>query len=112
MRANQGHSVEVELGHAPAEPPDVLFHGTVRAALDAIRAQGLVRMQRHHVHLSADEATASMVGSRRGAPIVLRVDARAMRAAGHAFYCTPNGVWLTDAVPPQFLTGLDPASAP
>jgi len=64
-------------------------------------------MERHHVHLSADEATARTVGRRRGKPIILRVDARAMKEAGHAFFLTPNGVWLTDAVPSGFLVGLD-----
>ena len=66
IRASQGHSVEVELGYEPAEPPEVLFHGTVQHLLPAIRAQGLRRMERHHVHLSPDEATARVVGARRG----------------------------------------------
>jgi putative RNA 2'-phosphotransferase len=105
IRANQGHSVDVSLGYEPAEPPDVLFHGTVRRALPSIREKGLVRMERHHVHLSPDEATAVKVGGRHGTPVVLRIDARAMRQAGHVFYCTPNGVWLTDAVPPGFISG-------
>lgn len=104
IRANQGHSVQVELGHAPAEPPDALFHGTVAPALPAIRAEGLRPMARHHVHLSRDEATAWQVGARRGAPVVLRVDARGMRQAGHEFLCTPNGVWLVAHVPPAFIT--------
>ena len=107
IRASQGHSMTVDFGYAPAEPPDVLFHGTVRRLLPSIRDQGLSRMERHHVHLSADEATARTVGRRRGKPIILRVDARAMKEAGHAFLLTPNGVWLTDAVPSGFLVGLD-----
>jgi len=105
IRANQGHSTAVDLGYAPAEPPDLLFHGTVARLLPAIRDQGLLRMQRHHVHLSPDEATARAVGSRRGKPVVLRIDARAMRLAGHVFFLTPNGVWLTDAVPSAFISG-------
>lgn len=108
IRANQGHSLEVELGYETAEPPDELFHGTVKQFLQSIRENGLVPMNRHHVHLSADESTARTVGSRRGKPIILRVAARQMRSAGHIFYCTPNGVWLTSQVPPQFLSGLDP----
>ena len=108
IRANQGHSVEVDLGLAPREPPDVLFHGTVAAALPAIRAEGLARMDRHHVHLSADEATAKLVGSRRGAPVVLRIDAKAMHRDGHVFFVADNGVWLTDHVPPQYLAGAPP----
>src|SRR5690606_635500 len=93
IRANQGHSTDVELGYEPAEPPDVLFHGTVETFLPAIREQGLLRMERHHVHLSADETTARTVGGRRGKPVILRVDARRMVEAGHVFYRSPNGVW-------------------
>jgi putative RNA 2'-phosphotransferase len=103
IRASQGHSVEVELGYAPASPPPQLFHGTVAQALDSIRAQGLVRGERHHVHLSADEATARVVGARRGAPVLLRVDAGAMHRDGHLFYRSENGVWLTEAVPARYL---------
>jgi len=105
IRANQGHSTAVELGYAPAEPPDVLFHGTVGRVLPSIRAHGLQRMERHHVHLSSDEATARAVGGRRGKPVILRIDARAMREAGYVFFVTPNGVWLTDTVPPSFVSG-------
>ena len=109
IRANQGHSTSVDLGYEPADPPPVLFHGTVAGALPAIRSQGLVAMQRHHVHLSADEATATIVGIRRGKPVILRIDAHAMQQAGHTFFCTPNRVWLTDAVPSQFISGFDGA---
>ena len=108
IRANQGHSTDVDLGYEPAEPPDVLFHGTVRQLLPAIREEGLLRMERHHVHLSPDETTARAVGGRRGKPVILRIDARAMRDAGHTFFRTPNGVWLADAVPRSFISGLDP----
>ncbi len=103
IRASQGHSVEVALGYAPAEPPEVLFHGTVARALPAIRAEGLQRMSRHHVHLSADEATARGVGGRRGAPVVLRVAAGRMRRDGFIFYRSANGVWLTERVPPEYV---------
>ncbi|MGE0786912.1 MAG: RNA 2'-phosphotransferase [Sandaracinaceae bacterium] len=107
IRANQGHSTKVELGYAAVAPPALLFHGTAERHLAAIRATGLQRMKRHHVHLSADEATARTVGARKGKPIVLRVDAAAMHTAGHAFFVTPNGVWLTEDVPPQYLRGLE-----
>lgn len=100
IRASQGHSVTVELGLAPLEPPDVLFHGTADRNLDSIRAQGLVPGRRTHVHLSADEATAVNVGRRHGRPVVLRVRAGGMHRAGHPFYRSDNGVWLTAAVPP------------
>jgi putative RNA 2'-phosphotransferase len=103
IRASQGHSVEVELGYQPAEPPPLLFHGTFPGALAAIRADGLSKMSRHHVHLSADRATAIQVGGRRGQPIILEVDAAAMRGAGHLFFRSANGVWLTESVPPGFL---------
>ncbi|MEU3773096.1 RNA 2'-phosphotransferase [Streptomyces sp. NPDC032472] len=103
IRANQGHTVPVDLDLPEAEPPAYLYHGTVARALDAIRAEGLRPMARHHVHLSPDRETATRVGARRGRPVVLVVDAAAMRAAGHVFRLSANGVWLVDAVPPQFL---------
>ncbi|MER6312874.1 RNA 2'-phosphotransferase [Streptomyces sp. NPDC001581] len=103
IRANQGHTVAVDLELPEAEPPAYLYHGTVAAALDSIRAEGLRPMARHHVHLSPDRETATRVGARRGRPVVLAVDAGAMRAAGHVFRISANGVWLVDAVPPQFL---------
>jgi putative RNA 2'-phosphotransferase len=105
IRAAQGHSVPVDLGLAPAVPPAVLYHGTVARFLPAIREQGLRPGRRVHVHLSADEATAAAVGARRGRPVVLRVDAAGMRAAGHEFFRAANGVWLTGPVPPAFLGG-------
>ena len=99
IRASQGHSVPVELGLQPRTPPDVLFHGTADRNLESIRREGLRPGRRTHVHLSADEATAVAVGRRHGRPVVLRVLAGRMHAAGHAFYRSDNGVWLTDAVP-------------
>jgi putative RNA 2'-phosphotransferase len=104
IRANQGHSVTVDLGLEPAEPPAVLFHGTGAGSVDAIRRQGLRRMDRHHVHLSADHDTAVRVGARHGKPVVFEIDTAAMRAAGHVFVVSDNGVWLVDAVPPEFLS--------
>ncbi|MFD2720582.1 RNA 2'-phosphotransferase [Hymenobacter monticola] len=106
IRAQQGHSVEVDLQLAPAVPPAVLYHGTAPAALPAIRHEGLQKMGRHHVHLSPDAETARRVGARRGQPHILTVDAAAMHAAGLVFYESGNGVWLVDAVPPQYLGGL------
>ncbi|MET9851381.1 RNA 2'-phosphotransferase [Streptomyces sp. NPDC006450] len=103
IRASQGHTVPVDLGLPEAEPPAYLYHGTVAASLDAIRNEGLRPMARHHVHLSPDRETATRVGARRGRPVVLAVDAGAMRAAGHVFRISANGVWLVDSVPPQFL---------
>jgi putative RNA 2'-phosphotransferase len=103
IRANQGHSVEIELDYAPAEPPEILYHGTASRFLGSIFASGLVKGQRHHVHLSADTETALKVGQRHGKPVVLTVKAAAMHAAGQVFYLSANGVWLTDAVPPAYL---------
>ncbi|TQK53130.1 putative RNA 2'-phosphotransferase [Streptomyces sp. SLBN-118] len=103
IRANQGHTVEVDLDLPTAEPPAYLYHGTVARSLDAIRAEGLRPMKRHHVHLSPDRETATRVGARRGRPVVLSVDAGAMHRAGHLFRVSANGVWLADAVPPEFL---------
>ena len=104
IRARQGHSVAVDLGLAPSRPPDVLFHGTPVRNRDSILASGLDRRGRHHVHLSVDVGTAQRVGRRRGEAVVLRVDAAAMAALGHAFWRTDNGVWLVDAVPARFLS--------
>lgn len=103
IRANQGHSVPVELGYQPSVPPEILYHGTVDTFLVSIRTAGLRRGERHHVHLSADEATARKVGARRGHPVVLTVRASAMHHAGHAFFLSVNGVWLVEAVPAEFL---------
>jgi putative RNA 2'-phosphotransferase len=103
IRASQGHSRAVDLGYSAQEPPDVLFHGTIERFLPAILGEGLKPGRRHAVHLSADVATARLVGGRRGRPVVLRVDAGAMAAVGHTFSRSANGVWLNDAVPPEYL---------
>ncbi|MGH6951155.1 MAG: RNA 2'-phosphotransferase, partial [Vitreimonas sp.] len=95
VRARQGHSVAVELALTPTTPPALLYHGTVGRFLDAIMRDGLQRMARHHVHLSPDVETAARVGARRGQAVVLVIDAAAMSAAGHVFFVTANGVWLT-----------------
>ena len=103
IRANQGHSVEVELGYAPASPPALLYHGTATRFLEAIRAEGLKKMARHHVHLSADEVTARAVGQRHGKPAVLVIDAAAMVGGGFSFFLSTNRVWLVDQVPAKFI---------
>ncbi|MFH9224797.1 RNA 2'-phosphotransferase [Streptomyces lydicus] len=103
IRANQGHSVPVDLDLPPAVPPAHLFHGTVARSLAAIREEGLRPMSRHAVHLSPDRETATRVGARRGRPVVLTVDAGAMHRAGHVFQVSANGVWLTGTVPAVFL---------
>ncbi|MGK6309808.1 RNA 2'-phosphotransferase [Variovorax sp. DT-64] len=107
IRANQGHSVGVDLGLAPLAPPGVLYHGTASQFLDSILAGGLVKRQRHHVHLSESIATALAVGQRYGAPVLLAVDALRMSADGHLFYRSENYVWLTDEVPSSYLSVLE-----
>lgn len=101
IRANQGHSVPVALGYPRATPPELLYHGTVTKFVAAILKNGLLKGERHHVHLSADEATAWNVGRRRGAPVILVVRAGELHRAGSVFFQSANGVWLVDHVPPQ-----------
>lgn len=103
IRANQGHSIEIELGLQPLAPPRLLYHGTATRFVEAIRREGLAKRSRQHVHLSADADTATAVGARHGQPAVLIVRAGEMAAAGHAFFRSENGVWLTDAVPAGFI---------
>jgi putative RNA 2'-phosphotransferase len=103
IRANQGHTVDVDLGYEAAAPPDVLLHGTVERFLPAIRTQGLLRGQRHHVHLSANLDTAERVGQRRGRAVILQVHAKDMARDGHHFFLSTNGVWLTEHVPPAYI---------
>lgn len=103
VRATQGHSVGVELGYEPAIPPEELAHGTPTQFVDSIRREGLKKRQRHDVHLHADLSIASSVGQRRGKPVILRIRAKAMSDAGFEFFVTPNDVWLTDHVPPEFI---------
>jgi putative RNA 2'-phosphotransferase len=104
IRANQGHSVDVDLGLAASTPPVRLYHGTPTRNVDSILAHGLERRARHAVHLSPDAETARRVGARRGACTVFLVDAAAMHADGHAFSVSDNGVWLVGSVPPRYLT--------
>ena len=103
IRASQGHSVEVERDYEPQTPPELLFHGTASRFVDSIRTSGLMKQARHHVHLSAEIATATNVGARHGKPVVLNIRAGDMHRAGHAFFRSTNGVWLVDAVPLKFI---------
>jgi putative RNA 2'-phosphotransferase len=104
IRANQGHSVEVDLGLAPRTPPALLFHGTVERFLPEIWRIGLQPGSRQFVHLSADIETARSVGARRGTPVVIDVRAGRMAKAGTEFFRTENGVWLVSSVPTKFLS--------
>lgn len=105
IRASQGHSIQVDLGLEALQPPAWLYHGTVARFVGAIREQGLRPGERQHVHLSLDRQTAQQVGARRGAPVILSVDAGRMHADGHVFHRSANGVWLTTHVPPQYIAG-------
>ena len=103
IRANQGHSVKVDVELPEVIPPELLYHGTAERFLPSIMEQGLLPISRLYVHLSKDEQTAVKVGSRHGKPVVLAVDAGQMTRDGHTFWLSVNGVWLTKAVPVQYL---------
>ena len=107
IRAVQGHSSQdVAIQYSPRIPPAVLYHGTASRFLEAILREGLRPGQRHYVHLSADISTASSVGQRHGAPVVLQIDALGMHRQGLPFYQADNGVWLTERVPAFFLSPI------
>lgn len=103
IRANQGHSVSVDLGYSPSEPPPFLYHGTAVTNVASIRESGIHKGNRHHVHLSSNKETAVQVGGRHGKPVVLVVRAGEMYVQGFAFFQSENGVWLTDFVPATFI---------
>lgn len=107
IRANQGHSVEVDLGLSSTTPPQKLYHGTAARFLDAIWAQGLQRQARHHVHLTPKLDIAISVGQRHGHPVILEVDSFQMHLDGQKFYQSDNGVWLVDAVGVQYMRLLN-----
>lgn len=103
IRANQGHSIPINLGLDPQVPPQILYHGTAKDTVPLIQADGLLKMNRQHVHLSKDPLTAHQVGQRHGKPVVLEILAEKMHEAGHSFYCSENGVWLTSTVPVEYI---------
>jgi putative RNA 2'-phosphotransferase len=103
IRANQGHSIEVDLDLQEQIPPDILYHGTAEKNITSIKQQGLIKGNRHHVHLSADTETARKVGMRYGIPVILIIDAKRMYEQGFKFFRSENGVWLTDHVLPQYI---------
>ncbi len=103
IRASQGHSIQIELGYTAQRPPAKLYHGTSHKNVDNIFRTGIQKMSRHHVHLSADKATARNVGSRHGKPVILTIDTQAMEKENYTFFCSDNGVWLVDSVPKRFI---------
>lgn len=107
IRASQGHSIEIDLGLRSIAPPEFLYHGTVARFVPSILKSGLKKKSRQYVHLSIDKETAQQVGARRGPAVILKVSAAAMYAGGHDFFLSENGVWLTERVPPDFITALN-----
>lgn len=106
IRANQGHSIQVDLGLIAIPPPDMLYHGTAISNMDSIKEKGIIKGRRHHVHLSAEEETARSVGMRYGKPVVLKINAKQMHQDGIAFFQSTNGVWLTDTVPTKYIVNF------
>ena len=103
VKANYGHSIDIDLALEPSEPPEILFHGTARHLVDGIREQGVMRAGRRYVHLSGDETEAEAVGRRHGDPVVLKIRAREMHRDGFEFFLSESGIWLTRSVPPHYV---------
>jgi putative RNA 2'-phosphotransferase len=102
VRANQGHSIRVDLGLKQVVPPDVLYHGTATRFLESILQNGITRKSRHHVHLSTDRKSAIKIGQRHGKPIVIIIDSMKMNLDGISFYLSENDVYLTEYVNPIY----------
>jgi len=103
IRAAQGHSLKVNLGYKPEQPPHELYHGTPYRFITSIKQMGLTKQKRHAVHLSPNKETAAIVGARRGSAIILAVNTKQMFQDGYVFYQSSNGVWLTDQVPAKYI---------
>ena len=103
IRASQGHSIEIELAYQAIEPPEFLYHGTATRFLEGIKEKGLLKGNRHQVHLSGDVETAQKVGSRHGKSVVLKIAAADMHRDGFDFFLSANGVWLTEHVPIHYI---------
>ena len=103
IRANQGHSIQVDVELEEKTPPPVLWHGTAERFVESIQEQGLVSGSRLYVHLSTDTDTARVVGKRHGKPVIFHVDCKRMAEDGYKFYLSVNGVWLTNEVPARYL---------
>ena len=106
IRANQGHSIPVDVGMREALPPERLYHGTAYRFLDSIKREGIRKMSRQYVHLSGDTETAVNVGKRHGKPAVLVIDTKAMSADGYIFRISDNGVWQSEDIPWRYVTEI------
>lgn len=104
IRANQGHSINVDLKLSERAPPDVLYHGTATRFLHSIMQDGLKARSRQFVHLSIDIGTAKLVGQRHGKPVILKIDAKQMTEDGCSFFLSDNLVWLTSSIPSRYIT--------
>ena len=104
IRANQGHSIPVDVELEEKQPPEILFHGTGEKYVSSINEQGLIPKSRLYVHLSGDEETAHKVGQRHGKPAIYKVKSGDMYRDGFKFFCSVNGVWLTKIVPVKYLS--------
>ena len=104
IRANQGHSIEIDLALKPQQPPEFLYHGTAQSNLDSILKNGIEKRNRQHVHLSQDKETATKVGMRHGKPLILTIKTGKMFEDGILFYLSENNVWLTDFVDAKYIS--------
>lgn len=104
IRANQGHSIDVDVEMKVCPPPDILYHGTAEKYIESIKKNGILKKNRNYVHLSKDQETAIKVGSRHGKVVVLKIDARQMYTDGYVFLLSANGVWQTEQVPFKYVT--------
>ncbi len=107
VRANYGHTVDVNLNLRAQEPPALLYHGTATRSLDSIKRYGITSRRRRFVHLSIDISTATVVARRHGKPAILTVDAHRMHGAGFEFFYSESGIWLTGTVPPEYIVFSD-----
>lgn len=104
IRANQGHSIDIDLALKPQQPPEFLYHGTAQSNIDSILEKGIEKRSRQHVHLSQDKETATKVGMRHGKPIILIIKTQEMFNDGIEFYLSENNVWLTDFVDAKYIS--------
>ena len=107
IKANQGHSINIDLGLNTSTPPEYLYHGTATRFLKSILQGGLISKERQYVHLSSDIKVAKKVGQRHGKPVILRVNALLMSKHGYSFFISDNGVWLTTSVPTEFIEVIE-----